>query len=67
MKSSRIYVEDIIYDENGNFESPTKMIDLYRVIQTLVYLYRENPEWEENFKQDIMQYVKECIDLLEKM
>ena len=61
------FVTDIIYDKDGNFKHPTKMLDLYYHIQTLVYLYKNNPEWPRMVKDDIMRYVQECTDLLEKM
>lgn len=64
---SEDYVSEIIYDESGNYQKPSKTGDLYYTIQTLSYLYRSNPEWPETFQDDIKQYVQDCVDLLEKI
>ena len=61
------YVTEMIYDGKGNLKAPSKMDNLYHQIQSLVYLYQNNPEWPEIVKQDIMQYVDDCTNLLEKM
>ena len=67
MIDSEVFVEAIIYDEDGNLQTPNPMDDLYYQIQSLVYLYQNNPEWPEDFKRDIMDYVQRCTDLLQKM
>lgn len=61
------FVETIIYDEHGNFKNPSPLNNLYWEIQTLVFLYQNNPEWSDELKQDVMEYVQKCTDLLEKI
>jgi hypothetical protein len=61
------YVTEMIYDGNGNLKTPSRMNNLYYEIQTLVYLTQNNPEWPDLVKQDIMEYVENCTNLLEKM
>lgn len=67
MIDSRYIVEDIIYDNQDNLKTPSKMDDLPYQIQTLVYLYKQNMDWEDDFKDDIREYVKRCIDAMEKI
>lgn len=67
MIDSRYIVEDIIYDNQDNLKTPSKMDNLPYQIQTLVYLYKQNMDWEDDFKDDIREYVKRCIDAMEKI
>lgn len=67
MDSTKKYIEDIIYGDNYQIRTPTSQDDVAYQIQTLVFLYKENPEWQDNFKQDIQEYVKKCIDRLDKV
>lgn len=61
------YIVNIIYDHNGNLDKPKANDDVYYKIQTLTYLYQQHPEWDEDFKADIKEYVRQCIDVLMKV
>lgn len=67
LSDSRKYIEDLIYENNYYIRTPTSKDDISYQIQTLVSLYKENPEWDDNFKEDIKEYVKKCIDKLDKI
>lgn len=61
---SQEFVAELIYDLDGKIDPPHAMLDLYHRIQTLTYLYKEHPEWPEKLKDDVKDYVQQCIDLL---
>jgi hypothetical protein len=67
MLDSRELVEKIIYDKPGILKNPDKMNDLYSEIRYLVEMYKASPEWDDEFKEDIREYVGKCINMLEKM
>lgn len=67
MTDSQDYVTAMIYDVDGRPVKPSPMDDLNYRIQTLMYLYRQHPEWPEKLKDDIKNYVQDSIDLLMKM
>jgi hypothetical protein len=60
------YVLELLYDDGGTPKAPTKMDNLYQTIQNLVLIYKRHPEWPQELKTDMMQYVDKCTDLLEK-
>jgi hypothetical protein len=61
------YILDLLYSDNGIPKEPSKYDDLYRTIQNIVLIYQKNPDWPDEMKQDMMQYVQKCTNLLEKM
>lgn len=67
LNDSRKYIEDLIYENNYYIRTPTSKDDINYQIQTLISLYKENPDWDDNFKEDIKEYVKKCIDKMDKV
>ena len=61
------YVIDLLYRENGIPRDPSVMDNLYQTIQNLTLIYKANPDWPDELREDIMAYVEKCINLLQKV
>jgi len=61
------YVIDLLYRENGIPRDPSVMDNLYQTIQNLTLIYKANPDWPDELREDIMAYVGKCINLLQKI